>query len=66
MATFLCKIEQVLDNRSVIDLTNNPDDILAITASMLVNGSLVDAIPQPCLQMMDARGHPVKRFRGLQ
>ena len=25
-----------------------------------------DAIPHPCSQKMDARGHPMKRFRSLQ
>ena len=47
-------------------LTNNPDDIFALTPSMLVNGSRLDAIPQPYLQEMDVRGHPAKRFRALQ
>ena len=32
---------------------------------MLVNGSRLDAIPQPCFPTVDARGHPVKRFRAL-
>ena len=57
MTTILCQIEQVL---------HNPDDIFALTPSMLVNGSRLDSIPQPCLQKMDARGHPAKRFRALQ
>ena len=62
----LCQIEQLLNNCPLMVLTNNPDDILAITPSMLVNGSRMDAIPQPNLQKMDARGHPVKRFRCFQ
>ena len=66
MTTILCQLEQVLNNRPLMALTNNPDDILAITPSMLVNGSRLDAIPQPSLQKMDARGHPVKRFRSIQ
>ena len=66
MTTILCQIEQVLNNRPLMALTNNPDDIFALTPSMLVNGSRLDAIPQPCLQTMDARGHPAKRFRSLQ
>ena len=66
MTTILCQIEQVLNNRPLMALTNNPDDIFALTPSMLVNGSRLDAIPQPCLQTMDARGHPAKRFRALQ
>ena len=66
MTTFLCQIEQVLNNRPLMALTNNPDDIFALTPSMLVKGSRLDAIPQPCLQTMDARGHPAKRFRALQ
>ena len=66
MTTMLCQIEQVLNNRPLMALTNTPDDILAITPSMLVNGSLLDAIPQPSLQKMDARGHLVKRFRCIQ
>ena len=69
MTTILCQIEQVLNNRPLMALTNNPpqtDDIFALTPSMLVNGSRLDAIPQPCLQTKDARGHPAKRFRALQ
>ena len=66
MTTILCQIEQVLNNHPLMALTNNPDDTFALTPSMLVNGSLLDAIPQPCLQKMDARGHPAKRFRALQ
>ena len=57
MRTILCQIEQVLNGS-----TNNPEN----TPSMLVNGSRLDAIPQPCLQTMDARGHPAKQFRTLQ
>ena len=64
--TILCQIEQVLNNRPLMALTNNPDDIFALTQSMVVNGSRLDAIPQPCLQTMDARGHPAKRFGALQ
>ena len=66
ITTILCQIEQVLNNRPLMALTNNPDDIFALTPSMLVNGSRSDAIPQPCLQTMDARGHPAKQFRALQ
>ena len=66
MTTILCQIEQVMNNRPLMALTNNTDDILALTPSMLVNGSRLDAIPQPSLQKMDARGHPAKRFRALQ
>ena len=66
MTTIQCQIGQVLNNRPLMVLTNNPDDIFALTPSMLVNGSRLDAIPQPRLQKMDARGHPVKRFRSLQ
>ena len=33
---------------------------------MLVNRSRLHAIPQPSLQKIDARGHPVKRFRSIQ
>ena len=66
ITTILCQIEQVLNHRPLMALTNNPDDIFALTPSMLVNGSRLDAIPQPCLQTMDARGHPAKRFRALQ
>ena len=66
MTTILCQIEQVLNNRPLMALTNNPDDIFALTPSMLVNGSRLDAIPQPCLQTIDAHGHPAKRFRALQ
>ena len=66
ITSILCQIEQVLNNRPMMALTNNPDDIFALTPSMLVNGSRLDAIPQPCLQTMDARGHPAKRFRALQ
>ena len=33
---------------------------------MLVNGSRLNAIPQPCLQKMDVRGHQAKTFRSLQ
>ena len=33
---------------------------------MLVNDSRLDAIPQPCVQKQDARGHSIKRFRSLQ
>ena len=66
MTTILCQIEQVLNNRPLMALTNNPDDIFVLFPSMLVNGSRLDAIPQPCLQTMDARGHPAKRFRALQ
>ena len=66
MTTILCQIEQVLNNRPLMALANNPDDIFALTPSMLVNGSRLDAIPQPCLQTMDAHGHPAKRFRAFQ
>ena len=66
MTTILCQIKQVMNNRPLLALTNNPDDIFAITPSMLVNSSQLDAIPQPSLQKMDARGHPVKRFRSIQ
>ena len=66
ITTILCQIEQVLNNRPLMALTNNPDDNFALTPSMLVNGSRLDSIPQPCLQKMDARGHPAKRFRALQ
>ena len=59
MTTIFCRIEQVLNNRPLMALTNNPDDIFAITASMLANGSRLDAIPPPSL-------HPVKRFRCIQ
>ena len=45
-------------------VTNNIDDIYALTPSMLVNGSRLDAIPQPRLQKADE--FPVKRFRALQ
>ena len=41
ITTILCQIEQVLNNRSLMALTNNPDDIFALTPSMLVNGSRV-------------------------
>ena len=64
MTTVLCQIEQVLNNRPLMALTNNPDDIYALTPSMLVNGSRLDAIPQPGLQKADQC--PVKRFRALQ
>ena len=37
MITILCQIEQVLNNRPLMALTNNPDDIFALTPSMLVN-----------------------------
>ena len=50
MTTVLCQIEQVLNNRPLMTLTNNPDDIYALLPSMLVNGSRLDAIPQPRLQ----------------
>ena len=66
MTTILCQIEPVLNNRPLMALTNNPDDIFALTPSMLVNGSRLDAIPQPCLQTIDARGHPAKQFRAVQ
>ena len=66
MTIIICQIEQVLNNRPLMAVTNNPDDILPITPSMLVNGSRLDTIPQPSLQTMDARGHPVKRFRSIQ
>ena len=66
MTTILCQIEQVLNNRPLMALTNNSDDIFALTPSMLVNGSRLDAIPQPYLQKMDVRGHPAERFRALQ
>ena len=66
MTTILCQIEQVLNNRPLMALTNNPDDMFALTSSMLINGSQLDAIPQPCLKKMDVRGHPAKRFRALQ
>ena len=66
MTTIFCQTEQVWNNRPLLALINNPDDIFAITASMLVNGSRLHAIPQPSLQKMDARGHPVKRFRCIQ
>ena len=66
MTTILCQIEQALNNRPLMALTNNPDDIFALTPSMLVNGIRLDAIPQPCLQKMDVLGHPAKRFRALQ
>ena len=66
MTTILCQIEQVLNNRPLMVPTNNPDDIFALTPSMLVNGSRLDAIPQPCSQNMDAHWHPAKRFRALQ
>ena len=62
MTTILCQIEQ----SSLMALTNIPDDIFALTPSMLVNGSRLDAIRQSCLQTMDARGHPAKQFRALQ
>ena len=65
ITTILCQIEQVLHNRPLMALTNNPDDIFALTLSRLVNDSRLDAIPQPCLQKMYARGHPVKRFQAL-
>ena len=48
--TILRQIEQVLNNRPLMALTNTPDDIFAITLLMLVNGSRLDAIPQPSLQ----------------
>ena len=57
MRTILCQIEQVLNGS-----TNKPEN----TPSMLVNGSRLDDIPQPCLQTMDVRGHPAKQFRALQ
>ena len=66
MTSVICQIEQVFNNRPLMTLTNNPDDIFALTPSRLVNGSRSDAIPQPCLQTMDPRGHPAKRFRALQ
>ena len=66
ITTILCQIEQVLNNRPLMALTNKPDDIFAITLSMLVNDSRLDVIPQPSLQKMDARGHPVKRFCSIQ
>ena len=66
IATILCQIEQVLNNRPLMALTNNPDDTFAISPLMLVNGSELDAIPQPSLPKMDARGHPVKQFCSLQ
>ena len=66
MTTILCQKEQVLNNRPLVPLTNNPHDIFALTPSMLVYGSQLDAIPQPCLQKKDGRGHPVRRFRALQ
>ena len=68
ITTILCQIEQVLSNRPLMALTNNPDDIFALTPSMLVNGSRLDSIPQPCLQKMDARGEftrPVSKLRRL-
>ena len=66
MTTILCQKEQVLNTRPLMALTNNPDDIFALTPSMLVNGSRLDAIPQPCLQKMDVCGHPAKQFCALQ
>ena len=66
MTIILYQIEQLLNNRLLMALTNNPDDVFALIPSMLVNGSQLDAIPQPCLQKMDARGHPEKRFRALR
>ena len=66
MTTIACQIEQVLNNRPLMALTKNPDGIFALTPSMLVNGSRLDAIPQPCLQTMDACAHPAKRFRAFK
>ena len=66
ITTSLCHIEQVLNNRPLMVLTNNPDYAFAITPSMLVNDSRLDAILQHSLQKMDARGLPVKQFRSLQ
>ena len=45
MTTILCQIKQVLNNRPLMALTNNPDNIFAITPSMLVECSRLDAIP---------------------
>ena len=39
MTTFVCQIEQILNNRPLMALTNNPYDIIAPTPSMLVTGS---------------------------
>ena len=66
MTAILCQIKQVLNNRPLMALTNNPDDIFAITSSMLVKVSRLDPIPQPCVQKKDARGHSIKRFHSLQ
>ena len=66
MTTILSQREQVLNNRPLMALTNNPDDIFALTPSMLVNGSRLDAIPQPCFQTMDAREHSAKQFGAVQ
>ena len=41
MTTILCQIEQVLNNRLLMALTNNPDDIFALTPSMLVNAIIL-------------------------
>ena len=60
MTTILCQIEQVLNNRSLMALTNNPDEIFALNPSILLNGNQLDAIPQPWSQKMNARGHPIK------
>ena len=44
ITTIICQIEQVLNNCPLMALTNNPDDIFALTPSMLINGSRLD----PC------------------
>ena len=66
LSTILCQREHVFNNRPLMALTNNPDDIFALTPSILVHGSRLDAIPQRCLQKMDAHGHPVNQFCALQ
>ena len=66
MTTILCEIDQVLKIRPLMALTDNPDDIFALTPTRLVNGRRLYAIPQPCLQKIDVRGHPINLFRSLQ
>ena len=39
LTTILYQIKQVLNNRQLMAVTNNPDDIIALTPSMLVSGS---------------------------
>ena len=53
LLTFVTEIEQILNDRPITTLPSSPDDLSAITPSMIISGSIGDSIPPDVFMRSD-------------